>query len=174
MYAYRVLAYNRHTSDPNRHPNPFSDLYKPRSSEVRAAMAVMNHDVISAGLWALSGFDPALVHFAELRERLAHLPEDHNSRVALDRALSIYLEGQCHELFRGAGITRLESEALVRDHIGDTDTTFRQVLDCTSDPLGVEIHGYAKWLAVLTSHSTAPWRRFAAVIADCHSQLQVT
>ena len=148
------------------------------SSHARAAMAAMNHDAITAGLWALSGFDPALVHLAELRERFNHLGEDDPIRITLDRLTSVYLEGQCRELQHGAGITSHNDGQLahlIDIHLGPAvGTTSHQILACTSDPLGLEIHGYAMRLGVLTAHGTAPWKRFAAVIADCHSQLQVT
>jgi hypothetical protein len=162
-YARKLLAYNMHP-----------DLYKPRSSEVRAAMAAMNHDPITAGLWALSGYDPALVHIAELREHFAHLGEDDQIRITIDRLLAVYVEGQCRELLAGAGITTPEADRLVTERIGSIDTTTRHILDCTEDPLGLEVCAYAMWLGTLTSHGLAPWRRFAAVMADCHSQLQVT
>lgn len=134
----------------------------------------MNHDAVTAGLWALSGFDPALVHFAELRERFAHLGEDNPSRISLDRALAVYLEGQCRELAAGAGITIDEASVQIIDRLGNTDTVFEQILTCTDDPLAIEVETYAMYLGVLTAHGDAPWKRFAAVIADCHSQLQAT
>jgi hypothetical protein len=137
-------------------------------------MAAMNHDPITAGLWALSGYDPALVHIAELREHFAHLGEDDQIRITIDRLLAVYVEGQCRELLAGAGITTQEADNLVTEHIEDADATILHILACTQDPLGVEVFGYAMWLGVLTAHGLAPWRRFAAVMADCHSQLQVT
>jgi len=139
-------------------------------SQARAMICVMNHDPVTAGLWALAGFDPALVHLAELRERFATLPEDDQIRVTLDRLTSVYVEGQCHELERAAEITTHSVPKL--------DPTVTQVtehiLDCTSDPLGLEICAYAMRLGTLTAHGDAPWKRFAAVMADCHAQLQVT
>src|SRR5688572_18406412 len=104
-------------------------------SQARAKICVMNHDTVTAGLWALAGFDPALVHLAELRERFATLPEDDQIRVTLDRLTSVYVEGQCHELERAAGITT--------HGFLDLDPTItavtEHILDCTSDPLGLEI-----------------------------------
>ena len=136
-------------------------------SQARAMICVMNHDPVTAGLWALAGFDPALVHFAELREHLGKLHEENPSRVSLDRALSVYVEGQCHELERAAGITT--------HGFLDLDPTItavtEHILDCTSDPLGLEICAYAMRLGTLTAHGQAPWKRFAAVMADCHAQL---
>jgi hypothetical protein len=143
-------------------------------SQVRAKICVMNHDVISAGLWALAGFDPALVHLAELRERFAKLPEDDQIRITLDRLTSVYVEGQCHELIRAAEITTQAADLLAIERLTGADETARHILDCTSDPLALEICAYAMWLAVLTAHGTAPWKRFAGVMADCHAQLQVS
>jgi len=140
-------------------------------SDQRAKICVMNHDPVTAGLWALAGFDPALVHLAELRERFANLPEDDQIRITLDRLTSVYVEGQCHELERAAEIT---TEALFASMtILDPGTTpvTGHILDCTEDPLGLEILAYAARLGTLTAHGTAPWKRFAAVMADCHAQL---
>jgi hypothetical protein len=136
-------------------------------SDARAMICAMNHDPVTASLWALAGFDPALVHLAELRERFANLSEDDQIRVTLDRLTSVYVEGQCHELERAAGITT--------HGFLDLDPTItavtEHILDCTSDPLGLEICAYAMRLGALTAHGTAPWKRFAAVMADCHAQL---
>ena len=145
-------------------------------SYVRATIAAMNHDTVSAGLWALSGFDPALVHLTELRERFAHLGEDDPIRITLDRLTSVYVEGQCRELLHAAGITS-SSDGDLADLIDQyisfeaSGATYQQMLACTSDPLGTEIYAYALRLGVLTAHGLAPWKRFAAVIADCHSHL---
>jgi len=140
-------------------------------SEQRAKICVMSHDVISAGLWALAGFDPALVHFAELREHFGKLDEEHPSRVSLDRALAIYVEGQCRELIAGAGITMDEVSTQAIERISDINDTLEHILACTTDPLAIEIETYAVYLGLLTAHSDAPWKRFAAVMADCHAQL---
>jgi len=139
-------------------------------SQVRAKICAMNHDPVTAGLWALAGFDPALVHFAELREHLGKLHEENPSRVSLDRALAIYVEGQCRELAAGAGITIDEASNQIVSHIDNT-ATFEQILACTSNPLAIEIETYALYLATFTAHGLAPWKRFAAVMADCHAQL---
>lgn len=212
-YAEKLLALNKHTSDPDTYSNPFATaeemqlrpkrqrrltfrqasqatlahsgqmtaklmavLDPAKMSEDRARIAVMNHDTVSAGLWALSGFDPALVHLAELRERFAHLAEDDPIRITLDRLTSVYVEGQCRELLHAAGITTLidtQVGGLVNIQLGglSVDATLQQILACTSDPLAVEIYSYAQHLGVLTAHGTAPWKRFAAVMADCHSHL---
>lgn len=133
-------------------------------SDQRAKICVMNRDAINAGLWALAGFDPALVHFAELREHLAQLHEDHPTRVSLDRALSVYLEGQRQELLHVAGITSDDSVVFDND---DYSVTMIDVVTCTPDPLGIEIQHYALLLGVLTAHGNAPWKRFAAVMREC-------
>ena len=143
-------------------------------SQARAMICAMNHDTVTAGLWALSGFDPALVHVAELRERFSHLGEDDPIRITLDRLTSVYVEGQCHELERAAGITTEAMHELFITRLGNVIAVTNQILRCTSDPLAIEIGGYAMRLGVLTAHGIAPWKRFAAVMADCHSQLQVT
>lgn len=138
------------------------------SSHVRATMAVMDHDAIAAALWSLAGFDPALVHLAELRERFRDLDEEDPIRITLDRLMSVYVEGQCRELLIGAGITTEEASVLVERHIGDPSPVALHVLACTSDPLAMEIFAYALYLGALTAHGTAPWKRFAAVMADCY------
>jgi hypothetical protein len=143
-------------------------------SDQRAKICAMNQDTVTAGLWALSGFDPALVHLAELRERFAKLPEDDRIRITLDRLTSVYVEGQCHELERAAEITTEAMHELFTTGLGNVIAVTNQILRCTNDPLAIEIGGYAMRLGVLTAHGAAPWKRFAAVIADCHSQLQVT
>jgi hypothetical protein len=140
-------------------------------SVVRAKICAMNHDAVTAALWALSGFDPALVHLAELRERFAHLdPEEDPLRITLDRLTAVYVEGQCRELLIGAGITTDEANIKVEQAIGDPSDVAFQVLACTSDPLSMELFGYALWLGSLTAHGKAPWNRFAAVMADCYHQ----
>lgn len=141
--------------------------FTPKSSVVRAAMAAMNHDPISAGLWALAGFDPALVHFAELREHTRKLSEEDRLRVSLDRALSIYLEGQCYELGVAAEVNKALIDSLIDQRIGDTTETAFHVLGASSDPLMMEVFTYALYLGVLTAHGQAPWRRYAEVMADC-------
>jgi len=143
----------------------------PSLSHVRAKIAAMNGDAITAGMWALAGFDPALVHVAELREHFRHLPEDDQIRVAIDRLISVYVEGQCRELIHAAGITTNEASVLVGQNLTNHNEVTYQILDCSSDPLALEICGYAMWLGVLTGHGQAPWNRFAAVIGDCHAQL---
>lgn len=131
----------------------------------------MEGDIITAGIWALAAFDPALVHMAELREHFTGLPEENQIRVTIDRLLSVYVEGQCRELVIGAGITTDEAHHLAAQRLGKqaTHEVIMQILDCTSDPLGVEILGYAQHLGALTAHGPAPWNRFAAVIRDCHA-----
>lgn len=128
----------------------------------------MNRDAINAGLWALAGFDPALIHFAELREHLAQLHEDHPTRISLDRALSVYLEGQRQELLHVAGITRDSDIIVMADsQLPDYSVTMVDVVTCTPDPLGIEIQHYALLLGTLTAHGDAPWKRFAAVMREC-------
>ena len=141
-------------------------------SDRRAKICVMNHDTVSAALWALSGFDPALVHLAELREHFIKLglDEEDSLRITLDRLVSVYVEGQCRELLIGAGITTDQANIRVEEAIGDPADVAYHVLGCTSDPLAMEIFGYALWLGSLTAHGTAPWNRFKAVMADCYHQ----
>lgn len=137
-------------------------------SQARANMAAMNNDAISAGLWALASFDPALVHLAELRERFTHLDEGDQIRVTLDRLTGVYVEGQCRELLHGAAITTHEADQLIATRIGDTSDVALHVLACTNDPLAMEIFAYGLYLGSLTAHGNAPWNRFAATMADCY------
>jgi hypothetical protein len=131
-------------------------------------MSAMSHDTITAGLWALSAYDPAMVHLAELREKFARLDEEDPIRVTIDRLIAVYVEGQCTELLSATGITTREADQLITERIGDTSNVAFHVVACTSDPLAMEIFAYALYLGVLTSHGDAPWKRFAAVMADCH------
>jgi hypothetical protein len=179
-YAKRLLEINRHTNDPtglyqmmrqNGDDQRFPKTAAAVLSQARAMICVMNHDPVTAGLWALAGFDPALVHFAELREHLGKLNEENPSRVSLDRALAIYVEGQCRELASGAGITIDEASNQIVNHLSGTEATLDHILACTDNPLAIEIETYAMYLATLTAHGHAPWKRFAAVMADCHAQL---
>lgn len=140
------------------------------SSDVRATMAVMNHDTVAAALWSLAGFDPALVHLAELREEFRDLDEEDQRRIAFERLLAVYLEGQCRELLIGAGITTDQANLAVEQHIGDPKEVALHVLGCTDEPLAMEIFGYALWLGSLTAHGDAPWKRFASVMADCYHE----
>lgn len=170
-YAARLLDYNNRWK-----AGAFEQSVRDGTwelSDQRAKICVMNHDTVTAGLWALAGFDPALVHLAELRERFANLPEDDQIRVTLDRLTSVYVEGQCHELDRGAGVTTQEANKLITDRLEGIYGTTCQILDTTSDPLALEVSCYAMRLGALTAHGTAPWKRFTAVMADCHAQLQV-
>lgn len=179
-YAAKLLAFNKHTSDPQVYPNPFEDLNGlrdaltmrvPRETSVmRAKIAAMNHDIISAALWSLSGFDPALVHLAEFREHLAHLNEEDPRRHTLDRLISVYVEGQCRELLIGAGITTQEADQMTMERIPDPAPTVFQILACTDHPLAIELMGYALRLGSITAHGQAPWNRFKAVMADCFAQ----
>lgn len=139
-------------------------------SQARAKICAMNHDIISAQLWSLSGFDPALVHLAELRERFAHLSEEDSLRITLDRLISVYVEGQCRELLIGAGITTQKADQMAMERIPDPAPTTFQILACTDDPLAIELMGYALRLGSLTAHGVAPWNRFKAVMADCFAQ----
>ncbi len=173
-YARSLLNLNRRT-DPvgtlvQMKERGDDTLFPNFVSVVRAKICAMDHDAVSAGLWALSGFDKALVHFAELREHVGLLDEEDELRISLDRALSVYVEGQCRELLRGAGITIDEANIRVEETIGDPSPVAVHVLACTDDPLGMELFGYALWLGSLTAHGKAPWNRFAAVMADCHYQ----
>ncbi len=142
------------------------------ASQARAKLAAMDHDTVAAGLWALSAFDPALVHLAELREHFKRLSEEDLLRVTLDRLASVYVEGQCRELVHGAGITMGEAHICALNQLADANEVLGHILDCTDHPLGVELFGYAQFLGVLTAHGTAPWKRFAAVMADCHAHLE--
>lgn len=142
-------------------------------SEHRAKICAMNHDAVSAALWALSGFDPALVPLAELREhfiRVLKLDEEDPLRITLDRLTSVYVEGQCRELLVGAGITTDAANLLVEERIGDPSHVALHILACTDDPLAMELFGYALWLGSITANGIAPWNRFAAVMADCYHQ----
>lgn len=157
--------------DPNFRVTQMSHLHQLAMSEGRAKIAAMNHDVVSAGLWALSGFDPALVHLAELRERFANLGEDDPIRITLDRLTAVYLEGQCRELIGGAGITidQLDTQVqLLSDHRADDVATY--IVDCTEEPLALEVMTYALYLGTLTAHGRAPWRRFSKVMAECYAR----
>ena len=132
-------------------------------------MCAMSHDTITAALWALSAYDPALVHLAELRETFARrLDEEDPIRVTIDRLIAVYVEGQCTELLSATGITTQEADQLITDRIGDTSPVAYHVLACTSDSLAMEIFAYALYLGALTSHGNSPWNRFAAVMAECH------
>lgn len=137
-------------------------------SQHRAKIAAMNHDAISAALWALAGFDTALIHFAELREKFGDRDEEDPLRISLDRALSVYVEGQCQELLRGAEITTDEANILVEQRIGDPAEVAMHVLACSSDPLAMELFAYALWLGSITAHGIAPWKRYAWTMADCY------
>lgn len=158
----------------------FERRFKPRriaqrseKSDQRAKMAAMNHDAISAGLWALSSFDPALAQLAELREHFLHtlkLDEEDQLRITLDRLILVYVEGQCQELLNSAEITTDQANLLVEDRIGDPSETALHILACTDDPLAMELNGYALWLGSLTANGTAPWKRFASVMADCYHE----
>lgn len=141
-------------------------------SQARAKICAMNHDTVTAALWSLSGFDPALVHLAELREHFTKrgLDEEDPLRITLDRLTSVYVEGQCRELLHGAGITIDEANIKVEQMIGDPSGVAEHVLACSSDPLAMELFGYALWLGSVTAHGNAPWNRFAAVMADCFYQ----
>lgn len=140
------------------------------TSQARAKICAMNHDIISAALWSLSGFDPALVHLAEFREHLAHLNEEDPRRHTLDRLISVYVEGQCRELLIGAGITTQEADQMTMERIPDPAPTVFQILACTDHPLAIELMGYALRLGSITAHGQAPWNRFKAVMADCFAQ----
>lgn len=139
-------------------------------SDHRAKIAAMNHDTVAAALWSLAGFDPALVHLAELREKFRGLDEEDPRRIAFERLLSVYLEGQCRELLVGAGITIDQANLAVEDRIGDPKEVALHVLGCTDEPLAMEIFGYALWLGSLTAHGDAPWKRFASVMAECYHE----
>lgn len=140
-------------------------------SDTRAKIAAMNRDAVSAALWALSSFDPALAQLAELREHFLHtlkLDEEDQLRITLDRLIFVYVEGQCRELLNGAEITTDQANVLVEERIGDPSETAMHILACTDDPLAMELNGYALWLGSLTAHGKAPWSRFAWTMADCY------
>lgn len=165
--ARRLLRLNQPKVPPMRPQRGALSL-----SYQRAKLAAMNHDATNAGLWALAAFDPALVHLAELREHFKHLDQEDLLRVTLDRLASVYVEGQCRELIHAAGITTQEAHALIIDRLDSREDTVHRILDCTDEPLAIELMGYAHYLGVLTAHGSAPWRRFAAVMADCHAHLE--
>lgn len=123
-------------------------------------------DVINAGLWALAGFDPALQHFAELREHLRIHPEDSPLRVTLDRALGVYLEAQTLQLFKDGGMSTTSADKAILAVCGEPDIsiTIRDAASLTDDTLILEIAGYAMFLAALTNWGAAPWNRFAATV----------
>ena len=127
----------------------------------RARLAIVDHDAIAGGLWALACFDRALVHFAELRQIWRHRPEDDPLRISLERATQVYLEGQCEELLRSAGITTEAADAEFRAALGDSNiaATYVNGWACTPDPLVADLISYAAHLAALTSHGIGPWRR---------------
>lgn len=146
-------------------------------SDARARIAAMNHDAVSAALWALASFDPALAQLAELREHFLHvrkLDEEDPLRITLDRLVSVYVEGQCRELLNGAEITTDQANLFVEQRIIEAeeapkpDEVAFHILACTSDPLAMELNAYALWLGSLTAHGTAPWKRFASTMADCY------
>lgn len=125
-------------------------------------------DAINAGLYALAGYDPALVHCAELRERNAHRGEYDILRVSLDRFLAMYMEAQGRELAMANNMAPYETHRFIDETLKDNlaTTTFFAV-GATSDPLMLDVLTYAMYLGTLTSHGLAPWNRFATVMAEC-------
>lgn len=123
-------------------------------------------DVINAGLWALAGFDPALQHFAELREHLVDHPEDAPLRVSLDRALGVYLQAQTIQLFQDSGYSRESLDRLILAKCGASDVSIviRDAASLTDDLLILDISGYAMYLTALTNWGVAPWNRFANTV----------
>lgn len=143
-------------------------------SHHRAKIAAMANDPINAALWALASYDPALVHFAELRETLAkRYPEDHELTVALSRVLTVYLGEQCTILCDAANVTAKELEGLASDKIGDDDinqTLLRAVAGGHDGDLMCDVFNYGLCLGLLTAHGIAPWNRMRAVIHEYAAQ----
>lgn len=126
-------------------------------------------DPINGSLWALGTIDPALALFAELRQNL----RSSNALVSLDRAISVYLQGQVNELLIACAMLQPDADMRIQtvlDHQDTLDIT-RMAVTLTDDPLILEIAGYAMHLSGLTLNGTTPWRRFAAVIDHCYCQL---
>lgn len=134
----------------------------------RARETRIDVDPICSGLWALAGYDPALQHFAELREATRHYGPDHRLRVALDRAIGVYLEAQCQTLRDAAEIRAWEMDQHTSKLIGDDAITAvcYHAIGTTEDPLMIEVFTYALYLGTLTGHGLAPWKKFAAVMDD--------
>lgn len=125
-------------------------------------------DPINGTLWALGTIDRALALFAELRQNLRG-----DYLISLDRAISVYLEGQVNELLIACAMLRPDADMQIQtvlDHQETLDVT-RMTLALTDDPLLLEIAGYAMHLSGLTLNGRTPWRRFAAVIDHCFCQL---
>lgn len=137
---------------------------------VRFAREGKQHvDPINAGLWALAGYDPALMHCAEMRERIQAASEDDPQRISLDRFVSVYLEAQCQTLAAAAGVEGRDINTHLSEAIGETSmaTTTYFAVGSTRDPLMLEVVCYAMYLGSFTAHGLAPWNKFAQVIADC-------
>lgn len=154
--------------DIKRRPADVSSFFSTSMSVARSKMAVMDNDPISACLWALSGFDPALVHFVELREQFRKTGNE-QAAVSMDRALGVYIEGQCDELRRAAAVTPTQADKIFDEAIGvaNINKAGVQAMAITSDPLFLEVFTYAMYLRGLTSHGEAPWNRFIAVLKEC-------
>lgn len=139
----------------------------------QASEAAQRMELINGQLWALASFDGALQHFVELRQKFDGMPEDHRSRVSLERALSQYIEYQCLELVRCApGVDTLTINTEIDSIIGHaifTDAIYH-VLGVTNDPLAVEILTYAAYLTCFTAQGSAPWTRTVQVGAECFYQ----
>lgn len=147
------------------------DAYTSGDNIIKAVQAV---DPVNALLWALSGFDTALVHFAELRQKLQAYPSfdlygNDNTTVSLDRALSTYVEKQCETLCLAQGVPLSEVQTTFDAMITDGSATraFFDILGATDDSLGVELVTYAMYLRCFTAHGEAPWSRAIAVATDC-------
>lgn len=133
-------------------------------------------DVITAGLWALAGFDPALQHFAELREHLRAHPADSQLRVSLDRALGVYLQSQCCTIADAVGASQRERDTAILNTCNTDDGVYANgavaeatlnALLLTDDPLVLEIISYGMHLSTFTSWGPTPFRRLSAVLRDC-------
>jgi hypothetical protein len=141
----------------------------------RATMAAMRHDPVNAALWALASFDPALVHFAELREKTSRSPKldtrDEELENALNRALTVYLDGQIDMLRQAANINIRDFNEIVDEALGsDPNIIGMRAAQCSDDPLMMQLVSYALHLGTLTGHARAPWKRFSRTIEDCYAQ----
>lgn len=130
-------------------------------------------DPINTALWALTNFDPALQHFAELRETLTgRYSTDHLLHISLDRVISVYLESQCATLRAASLLTTQEINADAARILGadNIHCVIRVAVELTSDPLMLELAAYAMDLGSITNWGTAPWDRFTAALQGCKAE----
>lgn len=126
-------------------------------------------DPVNATLWALAGYDRALEKFAELR---AELPEG-PVRIAMDRALVVYLNAQTETLMHarydmglGRDFDYEQSNQEIINRLGadQLSLVMHRAASLSDDPLMQDIGGYAMCLGALTAWGTTPWRRYATVV----------